>query len=101
MKEGGKTLVITEAKLLSLISQAQGNVFLCFCRSRRSRCKGCRKNLEFVESFERVVIMFDNDKAGIEAAKDVASILSAKAAICTLPLKDAKNVGIWKTSPTD
>ena len=50
--------------------------------------KSCRKNLEFVESFERVVIMFDNDTAGIEAAKDVASILSVgKAAICTLPLK--------------
>ena len=32
--------------------------------------------------------MFDNDTAGIEAAKDVASILSVgKAAICTLPLK--------------
>ena len=37
--------------------------------------------------------MFDNDKAGIEAAKDVASILSVgKAAICTLPLKDANEM---------
>jgi len=95
-KEGGKMLVITEGEVDCLsISQAQGNRFPCV--SVGSGAAGAKKavarNLEFVESFERVVIMFDNDKAGIDAAKDVASILSVgKAAICTLPLKDANEM---------
>ena len=95
-KEGGKMLVITEGEIDCLsISQAQGNRFPCV--SVATGAAGAKKavanNLEFVESFERVIIMFDNDQTGIDAAKDVASILSVgKAAICTLPLKDANEM---------
>ena len=95
-KEGGKMLVITEGEIDCLsISQAQGNRFPCV--SVGTGAAGAKKavanNLEFVESFERVIIMFDNDQTGIDAAKDVASILSVgKAAICTLPLKDANEM---------
>ena len=95
-KEGGKMLVITEGEVDCLsISQAQGNRFPCV--SVGTGAAGAKKavanNLEFVESFERVIIMFDNDQTGIDAAKDVASILSVgKAAICTLPLKDANEM---------
>lgn len=95
-KEGGKMLVITEGEIDCLsISQAQGNRFPCV--SVGTGAAGAKKaianNLEFVESFERVIIMFDNDQAGMDAAKDVASILSVgKAAICTLPLKDANEM---------
>ena len=95
-KEGGKMLVITEGEIDCLsISQAQGNRFPCV--SVATGAAGAKKavanSLEFVESFERVIIMFDNDQTGIDAAKDVASILSVgKAAICTLPLKDANEM---------
>ena len=95
-KEGGKMLVITEGEIDCLsISQAQGNRFPCV--SVGTGAAGAKKavanNLEFVESFERVIIMFDNDQTGIDAAKEVASILSVgKAAICTLPLKDANEM---------
>ena len=45
-----------------------------------------QENLEFVESFDYVVLNFDNDKAGIEASKKVARILKpGKAKILKLP----------------
>ena len=55
--------------------------------------KAIGKSLDFVESFDRVVLMFDNDEAGREASKEVAAMLSVgKAAIATLPLKDANEM---------
>jgi twinkle protein len=48
--------------------------------------KDVQENLEFLESFDTVVISFDNDKPGREAAKKVARILKpGKAKILTLP----------------
>ncbi len=95
-REGGKMLVITEGEIDCLsISQAQGNRFPCVSvpSGAAGAKKSVAKNLDFVESFERVIIMFDNDTAGLEAAKEVAAILSVgKAAICTLPLKDANEM---------
>tara|TARA_R110000772_G_scaffold116878_2_gene222078 strand:- start:2451 stop:4106 length:1656 start_codon:yes stop_codon:yes gene_type:complete len=54
-----------------------------------------KENLEFLESFETVVINFDNDTAGIEAAKKVARLLKpGKAKIMQLPtgFKDANDM---------
>ena len=55
-------------------------------------CNGCdvnpsiKESLEYVESFDNVVVCFDKDKAGIEAAQKVASIIKpGKAKIVTLP----------------
>jgi len=48
--------------------------------------KDVKESLEFLESFEYVVINFDNDKVGREAAKKVARILRpGKSKILTLP----------------
>ena len=54
-----------------------------------------RKNLEYLESFDNVVICFDADKQGREAARKVASLLRPnKAKIMKLPdgIKDANDM---------
>lgn len=95
-RDGGKMLVITEGEIDCLsISQAQGNRFPCVSvpTGAQGAKKAIAKSLDFVESFERVVLMFDNDEAGREASKEVAAMLSVgKAAIATLPLKDANEM---------
>ena len=54
-----------------------------------------KNSLEFLEKFDCVVINFDNDKAGMEAAKKVARLLTPnKAKILVLPddFKDANDM---------
>ena len=57
--------------------------------------KDVKENLEFLEKFDCVVISFDNDKPGKDAARRVARILRpGKAKVLTLPedFKDANDV---------
>lgn len=57
--------------------------------------KDVKENLEFLESFDCVVINFDNDKVGKSAAKQVARVLRpGKAKILFLPeeFKDANDM---------
>ena len=95
-KEGGRMLVLTEGEIDCLsMSQAQGNKFAtCSVKSGAQSAKRCvMEQLEFVESFERVVIMFDNDKAGDAAALEVAQLLTpGKAHIARLPEKDPNDM---------
>lgn len=92
----GKMLIITEGEIDALtMSQIQGNRFPVV--SVPTGAAGARKaianELEYVEGFDKVIIMFDNDEVGQQAALDVAAILSVgKAAIATLPLKDANEM---------
>ena len=54
-----------------------------------------KESLEFLESFENIIISFDNDKYGKEAARKVARVLSpAKAKILSLPaeIKDSNDM---------
>ena len=63
--------------------------------------KDVKQSLEFLEKFDTVVINFDNDKPGRDAAKKVARILSpGKAKIMNLPedFKDANDM-LRKGSP--
>lgn len=91
-RNGGKMLVITEGEIDCLsMSQVQGNRFACVSvpTGAAGAKKAVSKALDFVEAFDKVVLMFDNDAAGRSAAHEVSSVLSVgKAAIATLPLKD-------------
>jgi len=52
--------------------------------------KAIKDNLEFVNGYDEVVLMFDMDEAGQEAAKSVAEFLPPeKCKIASLPYKDA------------
>ena len=51
--------------------------------------KSLSKNLEFFDSFEEVILMFDMDEPGQKAAKECAELFApGKAKIAHLPLKD-------------
>lgn len=92
-RDGGKMLVVTEGEIDAMaMAQAQGLKWPVV--SVRNGAQGAVKcigqNLEWVEAFDKVVFMFDNDTPGEEAARECAAILTpGKAAIASLPLKDA------------
>ena len=97
-KAGGKFITLTEGEcdamaayelmgskwpVVSIKSGAQGGV------------ADVKNSLEYLESFDCVVINFDNDKYGKEAAQAVAKLLTPKKAkIMTLPVdyKDANDM---------
>ena len=95
---GGKYLTIVEGECDAMAAyELMQSKWACVSlkRGASGAVKDIRESIEFVESFENVVICFDNDKAGIDAAKKVARILKpGKAKIVTLPTgcKDANDM---------
>ena len=92
-KEGGKYITITEgeADAMAVSEMFDGKWPVVSIRSGASGAvKDIKANLEWLESFENVVVCFDNDKAGQEAANSVLSLFTPnKAKNVTLPMKDA------------
>lgn len=90
-----ETLVITEGEIdaLSMATLLTKFPVVSVPTGAAGAKKAIQKSLEFVEGFKKVVIMFDNDTAGREAAVEVAQLLTpSKAHIATLPLKDANEM---------
>jgi len=92
-KSGGKYITITEgeADAMAVNEMFDGKWPVVSIRSGAAgAAKDIKANLEWLESFENVVICFDNDKAGQEAAKSVLNLFTPnKAKNVTLPMKDA------------
>jgi|TARA_R110001592_G_scaffold320546_1_gene598506 twinkle protein len=88
-KEGGKYLTIVEGECDAMAGyELLGSKWavVSIKRGAASAVKDVKESLEYVESFDNVVICFDNDKAGIKASQEVASIIKpGKAKIVTLP----------------
>ena len=96
-KEGGKMLVLTEGQIDCMtISQHCFNNRFAVCSipsGVQSAPKHVANNIEFIESFDSVIICFDNDAQGKEASVKVAKLISpAKAKITSLSLKDANDM---------
>ena len=91
-REGGKMLSITEGEIDAMsLSQMQGNKWpvVSVPTGAQGAAKSIAKELEWVESFDKVVFMFDMDVVGQQAAKECAALLSpGKAFIGHLPSKD-------------
>ena len=94
--EGGKKLVITEGEIDCMsVSQVQGNKWpvVSVPNGAQGAVNAIKKSLEWVSSFDEVVIMFDMDEPGQEAATKVAELLPpGKAKIAELPEKDANEL---------
>lgn len=88
----GKILVVTEGEIDCLtVSQAQGNKWpvVSVPNGAQGAKKALLKNMDYLEGFEKIILMFDQDEPGTEAAKECAAILPVgKAYIASLPLKD-------------
>ena len=94
--EDRRQLVITEGEIdaLSLAEAQDGKWPVVSVPSGASAAvTAIKRNIEFVESFKTVVLMFDMDEPGQEAAQAVADILTpGKVKIAHLPEKDASDV---------
>lgn len=92
-KGGGKYITITEgeADALAIAEMFDLKWPVVSIRSGASAAtKDIKENLEWLETFDNVVICFDNDKAGQDATRAVLDLFSPnKAKVCKLPLKDA------------
>ena len=93
---GGKMVTVTEGEIDALsLSQQTGNKWAVVSvpNGAQGAHKAVANSLEWLESFESVIFMFDNDSAGRAAAEKCSLMLSVgKAKIATLPLKDANEM---------
>ena len=95
-RDKGKSVTIVEGELDALaMSQAFDHKWPVV--SIKTGAAGAKKDIkqaiEWLEGFESVVFMFDNDEVGQKAALECAALLSPrKAKIARLPLKDASEM---------
>ena len=95
-RDKGKSVTIVEGELDALaMSQAFDHKWPVV--SIKTGAAGAKKDIkqaiEWLEGFESVVFMFDNDEVGQKAALECAALLSPrKAKIAKLPLKDASEM---------
>ena len=74
------------------VSQLQDNKWACVSlpNGAAGAVRAVKDNLEFLSSYEEIVLMFDMDEAGQQAAANVAEVLPpGKCKIASLPFKDA------------
>jgi twinkle protein len=114
---GGSNLfcVVTEGEIDCMsVSQVQGNKFpvVSLPNGAQSAKKYLAANAEWLGQFSRIVLCFDNDEPGRQAAEDSLAVLPlGKVAICHLPRKDANEMLqagegdklrdlLWKATPS-
>lgn len=90
------SITITEGEIDAMsISQLQQNKYpvVSVPNGANAAAKDIKKSLEWLLGFKEVVLCFDNDKAGQEAALKVAKLFPPKfVRLATLPLKDANEM---------
>lgn len=95
-RDGGKRVVVTEGEIDALsVSQVQNNKWavVSIPNGAQAARKSLQNNLEWLEQFEEVVLMFDNDDAGNAAVEDCVDLFTpGKCKIARLPLKDANEM---------
>ena len=88
----GKMVVVTEGEIDCLtVSQLQSNKWptVSVPNGAAGAARSVKKALDWLEGFEKVVFMFDEDEPGRAAAKECAELLSpGRAYIASLPCKD-------------
>ena len=93
---GGKRIVVCEGEIDAMsLSQAQQNKWatVSIPTGSKGAAKAIKSNLEYLESFSEVVLMFDQDQAGLDAAAECVTLFSpGKCKVATLPLKDASDM---------
>lgn len=88
----GKRLVITEGEIdcmtVGQLLETKWPV-VSLPNGAAGAARAIKDNLEFVNSYEEVVLMFDMDEAGRDATRAVADLLPpGKCKVATLPFKD-------------
>jgi twinkle protein len=96
-RDGGKRVVIVEGELDAIsLSQMQGHKWpvVSIPNGCDGAAKALRKNLQWLEQFEEIVLMFDGDDPGQKAVDECKLIpfTPGKLKIASLPLKDANEM---------
>lgn len=97
-QKSGKKIVVTEGEIDCLsVSQMQGNkwpVVSIGCGAGPQVRKYMAQQRDYFLGFEEVILMFDTDEKGRQAAKEAAKVLGAKCKIAELPApyKDANEM---------
>lgn len=96
-RKGGKMIVITEGEIDAMsVSQAMGNTWpsVSVPNGATSAERAIAANLEFLETYDKVVLCFDADKPGREAVEKCVALFSpGKVAITDLgSYKDANEM---------
>lgn len=90
---GGRKLVITEGELDALsVSMAQGHKYpvVSIPNGASGAAKALKANYEWINSFEQIVLWFDQDKPGQEATAECAPLFPpGKVYVVRSDLKDA------------
>ena len=92
-RDGGKIVTVTEGEIDAMsLSQLQQNKWpvVSVPTGAQGAAKAIAAQSEWLESFEKVIFMFDMDEPGQSAARECAELLSpGKAFIARTPMKDA------------
>ena len=92
----GKKIVVTEGEIDAMsVSQVQNNKWptVSVPNGAQSAKKAIIKNYDYLTKFDEIILMFDDDKAGRNAALECAEVLPVgrvKLASCA-PYKDAND----------
>lgn len=92
--KGGKYITVTEGELDALAAyQMTGSKWPCVSirNGASAALKDCKANYEYLDSFETIVICFDNDEVGKKAANEVAELFGSKAKIFKSTNQDFKD----------
>ena len=91
---GNRTLVITEGEVDCMsVAQAfldyKGTIYPCVSIPSASGTSSVLANRDWINSFETVILMLDQDEAGQKATDQIAKMIKAgKARVAKLPCKD-------------
>jgi twinkle protein len=95
-RDGGKMVVVTEGEIDAMsVAQAQGLKWpvVSIPSGAQGAAKAVAAAADWLEGFDKVVLMFDMDEPGRKAAVEAARYLTpGKAFIAKLPLKDANEM---------
>lgn len=91
-RDGGKRVIVTEGEIDALtVSELQGNRWpvVSIPNGADGAAAALAAQSEWLNKFDDIVLMFDNDEPGLEAANQAALLLPpGKVRIATLALKD-------------
>jgi len=89
--KGGKYITLCEGEIDTMaVFQMNGSKFpVVGVPNAQGAYKACKKNFEWLNSYDSIIISLDSDEPGVKAAKAVASLFPKKAKIVKLKHKDA------------
>ena len=99
-QEGGKTLTICEGEIDTLtFAQVRGLKWPVVGLTGATQIQQVKDNIEFVSSFDEVLIYMDMDEPGQALAEQIANLIPpGKARIASLPCKDVNETYLEKGS---